>query len=51
MTDALLDLPPEIQGPAAWYGPRLACRTDWLARLTEAEVAEDQFSDPGLQLA
>ena len=33
-------LPPERTGPAAWYGPDMACRDDWLIDLTEAELAE-----------
>ena len=38
MTDA--DLPPELQGPAAWVGPAMAARDDWLEYFTDAEVAE-----------
>ncbi len=38
MTDA--DLPPELQGPAAWFGPAMAARDDWLEHFTDAEVAE-----------
>jgi hypothetical protein len=34
------DLPREIRGPSAWYGPDLAARGDWIERLTEAEIAE-----------
>ena len=33
-------LPPEQTGAAAWYGPDLAQRTDWLMPLTAAEVVE-----------
>ncbi len=40
MTEALLELPPEIHGPSAWYGPEMSLREDWLASLSEAEVAE-----------
>src|ERR1700719_2394927 len=36
-TDAL---PPEIRGRSAWYGPELARRTDWIARLSKTEIAE-----------
>ena len=33
--------PPErIDGPAAWYGPDMAARRDWLEELTPAEIAE-----------
>ena len=34
------DLPPEIVGPSAWYGPAMARRTDWIEPLNEAEIAE-----------
>jgi hypothetical protein len=34
------NLPPQIQSPAAWYGPDLAARGDWIEHLSEAEVAE-----------
>jgi len=34
------DLPPELHGPAAWYGPQMAARSDWLERFSDAEVAE-----------
>jgi hypothetical protein len=40
MTDTLLDLPPEIHGPAAWYGPHLARRTDWIEHLSPTEIME-----------
>src|SRR5438874_2089654 len=33
-------LPPEIGDSSAWYGPNLTGRTDWIERLSEAEVAE-----------
>jgi hypothetical protein len=33
-------LPPEIEDVSAWYGPDLAKSTDWIAPLSEAEVAE-----------
>jgi hypothetical protein len=33
-------LPDEITGPAAWYGPPTAARTDWFHSLTGPEVAE-----------
>ena len=35
-----LTLPPEQTGPAAWYGPEVATRDDWLMKLDAAEVAE-----------
>ncbi len=34
------ELPPEQTGAAAWYGPEIAKRTDWLMMLSPAEVAE-----------
>ena len=34
------DLPPEQTGPAAWYGPETAQRSDWAMPLTPAEIAE-----------
>ena len=40
MADTLLRLPPEIEGPSAWYGPDLTRRQDWLENLSTAEVAE-----------
>lgn len=35
-----LELPDEITGPSAWYGPRIAERTDWIHPLDGREVAE-----------
>lgn len=34
------DLPPEQTGPAAWYGPEMARRTDWIVPLTPDDHAE-----------
>jgi hypothetical protein len=34
------DLPQEIRGPSAWYGPDLAARGDWIEELTETEILE-----------
>jgi hypothetical protein len=34
------ELPPEQTGEAAWYGPDMARRDDWLMPLSAAEVAE-----------
>jgi hypothetical protein len=34
------DLPPEQTGAAAWYGPEITGRDDWLMPLTTAEIAE-----------
>jgi hypothetical protein len=33
-------LPPEIQGPSAWYGPTLARQSDWIEHLTLAEISD-----------
>ena len=34
------DLPPEVRDRSAWYGSDLAGRTDWIERLSEAEIVE-----------
>jgi hypothetical protein len=34
------ELPPEQTGPAAWYGPEISKRTDWLMPLSATEIAE-----------
>jgi hypothetical protein len=34
------DLPPEIGDASAWYGADLKRRTDWIERLSEAEIRE-----------
>src|SRR5258707_9905059 len=34
------DLPPEQTSAAAWYGPEIAKRSDWLMPLAPAEIAE-----------
>jgi hypothetical protein len=34
------ELPDEIAGLSAWYGPEMARRTDWVHTLTDAEVGE-----------
>jgi hypothetical protein len=36
----LFDLPPEQTGPAAWYGPDMARRDEWLMTLGAADIAE-----------
>jgi hypothetical protein len=35
-----LSLPDEQTGPAVWYGPDMACRTDWIMPLSGGEIAE-----------
>lgn len=37
---ASFELPDEIIGPEAWYGPEMAARTDWVHPLRGDEVAE-----------
>jgi hypothetical protein len=34
------ELPPEQTSAAAWYGPEMAKRDDWLMPLSAAEIAE-----------
>ena len=34
------ELPQEIRGPSAWYGPDLAARGDWIEHLSETEILE-----------
>jgi hypothetical protein len=38
------NLPPEIQGPSAWYGPDLDARRDWIECLSDAEIAEIELA-------
>ncbi|MGE0421508.1 MAG: TauD/TfdA family dioxygenase [Reyranellaceae bacterium] len=35
-----VDLPPEQTNAAAWYGPEMARRTDWIVTLTTDDLAE-----------
>ena len=37
---ATSDLPPDINGPSAWYGPALQSQRDWIEDLSAAEIAE-----------
>lgn len=34
------ELPLEIAGPSAWYGPDLTARPDWIEQLAEPEISE-----------
>jgi hypothetical protein len=34
------ELPPEIGGPSAWFGPDIADRADWIETLSPEELAE-----------
>ena len=45
------ELPPEQTGPAAWYGPDMAQRNDWLMPLSAAEVAEVEAATDALARA
>lgn len=36
----MIDLPPQIDGPSAWYGSEIGRRSDWIEPLTSAELAE-----------
>jgi hypothetical protein len=38
------EVPPEIRGPSAWYGPDLDARRDWIERLSDREIAEVEFA-------
>jgi hypothetical protein len=40
MVDDAQFLPPEIQGPSAWYGPALLQQTCWIHHLSETEITE-----------
>jgi hypothetical protein len=47
------ELPDEIAGPSAWYGPSQATRSDWIHTLGAQEIAEIERTvhdcgDPGL---
>src|ERR1051325_10870910 len=48
MTDDLQFLPPEIQGPSAWYGHALLRQTDWIYQLSESETGELEAAVDGL---
>jgi hypothetical protein len=44
----MLELPPRIQGSAAWYGPEFASRTDWIEPLSTDELAEIERASASL---
>jgi TfdA family taurine catabolism dioxygenase TauD len=48
MSDHLLQLPPEIQGPSAWYGPALTRQSDWLEHFSSTEIGEVERAVKGL---
>jgi len=52
----MIELPDEIVGPSAWYGPPMAPRTDWIEPLADEEIAEIEsamrtFGEAGLESA
>src|SRR5580704_11585478 len=47
----MLDVPPAICGPSAWYGPDMAERSDWIESLSPAELAEIESASRALELA
>jgi hypothetical protein len=51
MISDLQFLPPEIQGPSAWYGPALLQQTDWIYHLSETEIIEIEAAVNGLASA
>ena len=42
------DLPPVQTGPAAWYGPEMTKRDEWLMPLSPAEIAEVESASKAL---
>jgi TfdA family taurine catabolism dioxygenase TauD len=51
MIDDTQFLPPEIQGPSAWYGPALLRQTDWIYHLSESEIIEIEAAVNGVASA
>lgn len=51
MIDDTQFLPPEIQGPTAWYGSALIGQTDWVYHLSETEIKEVEAAVNGLTSA
>ena len=44
----MIELPPELGGPSAWYGPDIAHRDEWLESLSPAELAEMEIASQRL---
>jgi hypothetical protein len=44
-----IELPDEIAGPAAWYGPQVATRSDWATTVGGEEIAEIELAVRGLE--
>jgi Taurine catabolism dioxygenase TauD, TfdA family len=40
----MIELPPAIDGPSAWYGPEFAGRSGWIEPLSRAELAEIELA-------
>ena len=45
----IMELPPEIHGPSAWYGPDSAGRGEWIEPLLPAELAEIELASRQLR--
>jgi hypothetical protein len=46
----MIDVPPPISGPSAWYGPDMANRSEWVESLSPAELAEIESASRRLAL-
>jgi Taurine catabolism dioxygenase TauD, TfdA family len=44
-----IELPAEITGPSAWYGPQVATRIDWIHTLGDQEIAEIELATRRLE--
>jgi hypothetical protein len=40
----MMEMPPAIGGPSAWYGPDFVDRTEWIECLSSAELAEIELA-------
>ncbi len=45
----MTELPEEIRGPSAWYGPDIAGRAEWIEPLSTAEVSEIEVAGRQLE--
>ena len=45
----MTELPEEIRGPSAWYGPDIAGRAEWIEPLSTAEVSEIELAGRRLE--
>ena len=45
----MFELPPEIAGPSAWYGPDFADRADWIVHLSPDELSEIEIASQRLE--